>query len=47
LRGLQKIVVGEAKKAMGLSVEDLMDIPFLEEAFLKGEKTSKKFYRRL
>src|SRR5262249_12372693 len=38
LRGLQKIVVEEAKKAMELTVEDLMDIPFVEEAFLKGEK---------
>lgn len=38
LRGLQKIVVEEVKKAMELSVEDLMDIPFVEEAFLKGEK---------
>lgn len=38
LRGLQKIVVEEAKKIMELTVEDLMDIPFVEEAFLKGEK---------
>jgi len=38
LRGLQKIVVEEAKKVMELTVEDLMDIPFVEEAFLKGEK---------
>jgi hypothetical protein len=38
LRGLQKIVVEEAKKVMELSVEELMDIPFVEEAFLKGEK---------
>jgi hypothetical protein len=41
LRGLQKIVVEEAKKAMELTVEDLMDIPFVEEAFLKGEKEGK------
>ncbi len=42
LRGLQNIVVEEAKKVMELTVDDLMDIPFVEEAFLKAEKEGKK-----
>ena len=35
LRGLQKIVVEEAKKAMELTVEDLMDIPSLDASSLE------------